>query len=217
MPFMVDVNSSGSGRGATAHRLANSRTNEQMECLIYYSDPYSGRVYGTSFDYGRQTFSDVFVAVGTDLIYGLCEFQVANAIVPSPTTVGLCGRFRRTENYDPANYYTMIFMSTDGRTFSLERNSLINWEGLDYHVIHDYVNDQFNFCDEGIYAHTDPTWWILHPKSQTLTIPSEDIVDFSDTNLQTAKLSLKAGDEYYADHEYVVRNIHYSIAHAGLP
>lgn len=92
-----------------------------------YFTHYNGEVRGIS--YRNSTWSDIFVAVPSDL----SSFNIVNSFVNSSGEIFLCGNFVRTGDFI-GNSYLLMLKSIDGKVFTLDANKLVTISDRRYFV-----------------------------------------------------------------------------------
>ena len=171
--------------------------------FIYVSNCQKGWVEGVCWDSVNDTWSDIFIAIPTELLTSLCEFRIANAYTANDV-IYISGQFNRTDSLDDVQPCTLICASEDGRTFSLDRFTLVSDAGYRFHAIVANNTLYLGNCNRVCYS---PVTYVFNGNGTghtSLSIPRGDIVSFSDSSMSKARLSIKAGDEAYAQNTYII-------------
>lgn len=94
--------------------------------FVYISNALTGMVEGVSFDKTSGRWSDIFIAVPTDLDVSLCETRIGNAYVQD-NTIYLIGQLDFIEEAEDSEdvKYTLLMRSTNGKNFTCDRSSAI--------------------------------------------------------------------------------------------
>ena len=194
-----------SGQERTALSLAtySGAINFGGDIYVYLSNPYNGSVEGIRWDSSSKLWSDIFLAVATDLRSSLCEFRACNAYARNGTAY-LVGQFRRTENVGTNSTYTMVLSSSDGKTFSLDGFTLVSQLGYRFLAA---VGEGRLFVANSNRVSSDLLTYVFDGTSGSggliMDIPMQDFISFRESDVSNASLRLKAGDDYYAYHSYV--------------
>jgi uncharacterized protein YodC (DUF2158 family) len=94
--------------------------------FIYITNAFSGMVEGCYYDTDTGTWSTIFTVLATDLQVSLCEFRISNAFERNGT-IFMAGQFRRTDSLDDTiQPHSLVLFSTNGKTFSVNRNTLVS-------------------------------------------------------------------------------------------
>lgn len=166
--------------------------------FIYMSNLYDGTVQGVSYNVDSGAWSDVFVAVPTEKENSLCETRIVNSFVRNGIAY-LVVQFRRTENIDDTVPYTMILSSTNGYNYAIDRFSLVS--NIGYRFCGLVANSKLYLancnrqCSSDLVYSFNGTSGSGH-LSTALSSPG-DILSFSDNSLETASMSVAAGNELF--------------------
>lgn len=174
---------------------------------VYISNAATGVVEGMYYDPDVGTWSDIFIAMPTDLEVSLCEFRISNSFTRN-NKIYLVGQFIRTDVYESGVPYTLILASEDGKTFSIDRFTLVSDIGYRFlatvgsnNVL--YIGSCNRVCDA-------PSTWLFDgddfSTSPKLTLLMDDIVSVSANDNGTLSVELKSGDEVYIDHAYITED-----------
>jgi hypothetical protein len=204
-PKAVDYTStSGSERSALSIATFSGAVEFGGKVYVYISNPATGAVEGISWDTSSKVWSDIFTAVSTDIQSSLCEFRVSNAYARNGTSY-LIGQFRRTENVGTDYAYTMVLSSQSGRTYSLDGFTLVSQLGYRFLAT---VGEGRLFIGSCNRVSSDLLTYVFDGTSGSdglyMDIPMTDIITFRESNVTQNELRLRAGDDYYAYHQYLV-------------
>ena len=103
----------------------------------YFSYP-SGEVKGIHLDNNGE-WSDIFTAIPKDL----SVFKIGNAFVDEYERIHLCGQFQRVDEYgafSSDSVWNLLVWSDDGKTFSMDRNTLFSLMGNRFVVLPESYN-----------------------------------------------------------------------------
>jgi len=185
------------GLFSTAFRLGN-------RIFVYISNASSGMVQGVFYDLDTQVWSDVFVALPTDLDVSLCEFRIANSFVRN--NVGyMVGQLIRTDIYETDQPYTLILSTDDGRNFDISRFSFV--ANLGYRFLGTVGTDNNLYLGNCNRICQEPSTWVFDGDDDSTSpmtdIPMSDILSV-EFNADDMTLTLKSGNEA------VLENTHFS-------
>lgn len=173
------------------------------EIVSFVSNPHNGSVEGVAWNTVTHVWSDIFVAVSTDLQSSFCEFRIANAYSYHGTGY-LVGQFRRTENIGTDSVYSLILSTQDSRIFSLASYALVSKLGYRFLALSYNGRLYIGNCNR---VSSRPLTWVFAGSSGSegliLDIPTDDFISFRDSNSQQSEFNLRAGNDYYAFHSYV--------------
>ncbi|MHA2084005.1 MAG: hypothetical protein ACXABD_09645 [Candidatus Thorarchaeota archaeon] len=199
----TDLTTSGSERSALSLATFSGAVEYDGKIFVYLSNPQTGAVEGISWDISSKVWSDVFVAVATDIKSSLCEFRVCNAFAHNGTAY-LVGQFQRTENVGTDYVYTMVLSSQDGRTYSLDGFTLVSQLGYRFLA---KVGEGRLFIGNCNRVSSGLLTYVFDGTSGSggliMDIPMEDFITFREANVAQNELRLKAGDDFYAYHSYM--------------
>lgn len=204
--------------------------NGGSEILCYYTSGsgFYGNVTGTSL-LPDGTWVDFFEAVPADL----SEFAISNAVIAPNGTVHLGGRFKRidvTGAFASSTLYYLDLWGEDGRTFSLDRFTLVGigdediygssgppgtaWQWQMAFIQNDSASLMF-LWDCGRYAYTNTSWCQAGTRAQSIEIPNYDIKGLSGSPVGEWGIKLSNGGENYVD-EPLIRVGNKIILEVGL-
>jgi hypothetical protein len=172
--------------------------------FIYVSNCQKGWVEGIYWDSTNNQWSDIFIAVPTELQTSLCEFRISNAYTHEEV-IYLVGQFNRTDNIDTGSLpFTLLSYSTNGKVFALDRFTLVSELGYRFLAT---VGDGDLYLGNCNRVCRSPVVYTFNGEGTghiSLNIPGTDIVSYTDSSLTSARMEIKAGDEVYAQHAYVI-------------
>jgi molybdopterin-binding protein len=172
--------------------------------FFYVSNCQKGWVEGIYWDSTNNHWSDIFIAVPTELQTSLCEFRVSNVYVHEEV-IYLCGQFNRTDNIDDTSLpFTLLLYSTSGKVFALDRFTLVSELGYRFLATVGDGNLYLGNCNRVCHSPVVYTFNGTGTDHISLSIPGADINSYSDTSMSSARLELKAGDDVYAVHSYII-------------
>jgi len=93
--------------------------------FAYISNASTGFVEGIYYDTITGVWSDIFVAIPTDLDISQCSIKISN-VYERNDMIYMCGQFERIDSLAGGNIYTLLMYSSDGKTFSLDRFVLVS-------------------------------------------------------------------------------------------
>lgn len=201
--YPIRVISSGSGRTMREQALCSGAAELDNKVFVYSSNQSSGMVEGMYYDKDTGVWSDIFNVLPTDLDVSLCEFRISNVYTHNGTLY-MCGLFNRTDNIDDdAQPYSMLLYSQNGKTFSIERNTLVS--DIGYRFLARVGNNKLYLgnCNRVCY---EAVTWLFDGTSGSgamATISADDIKSFTDRDLGSGTMKVRAGKEEYFDHEYL--------------
>jgi hypothetical protein len=192
--------SSGSGRSLEEMALFSGAAKLDNKIFVYISNVANGYVEGMYYDLDTATWSDVFTALPTDLDVSQCEFKIAN-VYNHNDTLYMCGQFNRLDNLSTATVYSLVLSSTDGRTFSLDRHTLVS--NIGYRFLARVADNKLFLanCNRVCY---DNVTWVFDGQSEVegemVTIPGTHVKTVSYQGSGSCTVTLKTGTEQYFDH-----------------
>lgn len=163
--------------------------------FAYLSNALTGSVQGIRWDSTSKAWSDIYVAVASDIEASICEFRVANCYAIG-STIYMAGQFKRNENVDDDVAYTMILRSTDGRVFSMDRFGLVS--DLGYRMLAGFYNEDLHVASCNRISRQDATW-IFGGTTLSLEVPQSRISSITDTDLSRLDVSLGNASELYSN------------------
>jgi hypothetical protein len=166
----------------------------------YLSNALTGGIEGIRWDSDSKVWSDIFVAVTSDLKASICEFRISNCYVVGDI-VYMAGQFQRNENVDEELAYTMILRSTDGKVFSLDKFSLVS--DLNYRFLGAFYEDKLYISSCNRICKSTATW-IFGGDTLYIEIPSARLGSISDADLSRIEIDLGDAGEEYMDHAYMI-------------
>ena len=177
---------------------------------FYVSNNQKGWVEGIYWDSSNDRWSDIFIAVPTELLTSLCEFRISN-VYAKDNVIYLCGQFERTDNVDESQPLSLLLYSRSGKTFALDRFTLVSCLGYRFQAT--VANNMLYLgnCNRVCKSSVVYTFNGDGTGHQSLDIPSSDIHAFSDSSLNRARIDLRAGDEVYAQHSYITQGSRISV------
>ena len=186
------------GIASGAARLGNN-------IYAYITNASSGMVEGMYYNLDNGAWSDIFTVLPTDLDVSLCSFKIANVYAHNGT-IYMCGQFVRTDAMDASQPYSLLLYSTDGRTFAIDRFTLVSNIGYRFlaHVGSD-DNLYLGNCNRVCY---DEVTWVFDGATGTagkvLHLTETHIKEINDHDLAGVSITLRAGKEEYFDSDCVV-------------
>jgi hypothetical protein len=129
------------------------------KCIFYATDAAAGCVYGLVYNLFKNTWSDVFVAVPSDL----SAFKILGAMYEG-SKYCLYGQFGRQgasfHDYDSSKnpdvpIYNMLMKSIDGKIFSLDKTDLVSTLGDGGYIFINEENDKIIMASLNRYAVED--------------------------------------------------------------
>lgn len=200
--YPTQVISSGSGRTMREQALCSGAAILDDRVYVYSSNQSNGMVEGMYYDKTTGVWSDIFNVLPTDLDVSLCEFRVSNVYTHNGT-IYMCGLFNRTDNVDDAQPYSMLLYSANGKTFSIERNTLVS--DIGYRFLARIGNDKLYLANCNRVCYEAVTWLFdgTSGSGAYVDISGNDIKSFSDKDVSSGMLKLRAGKEEYFDHAYL--------------
>lgn len=167
--------------------------------FVYMTNAFSGMVEGAYYDLDTAGWSDIFTVLPTDLKVSLCEFRVCN-VYQHNGTLYMAGQFRRTDNLNTSDQpYSMLLKSTNGKTFSINRPTLVS--NIGYRFLARVGNNRLYLgnCNRVCLA---PVTWFFDGETGTsgtvINISEDDIKGFTDSSLaKCTNLNLRSGLEQY--------------------
>ena len=121
-------------------------------------------------------------------------------------TIYLSGQFGRDDAYEGQEPYSLLLYSQDGKTFSIDRFTLVS--DIGYRFLSKVGSDNNLYlgnCNRVCYS---PVTWVFDGVNGTnaleLDISGDDIKSISDTDLTSCSISLRSGQEEYYDSTYLV-------------
>jgi hypothetical protein len=166
--------------------------------FVYMTNAFSGMVEGIYYDTDTSLWSDIFVTLPTDLQVSQCEFRVSN-VYEHNGSLYMCGQFDRTDNLTGTEPYSLLLFSVNGRTFSINRNTLVS--NIGYRFLARVGDDDHLYlagCNRVCYE--DITWvfdGINGTAGVKTEISEDDVKGYSDSDLSRSTLTLRSGLEKY--------------------
>ena len=115
-------------------------------------------------------WSDTFTAIPQDL----SVFKIGNAFVDSNERIHLCGQFQRVDEFDAfssSSIWNLLCWSDDGKTFTLDRNTLFSLMGQRFVVLQEGTN--IHFASLNRYAHDTATYSSIYENTDSLLLRGE--------------------------------------------
>ena len=166
---------------------------------VYSTDMDTGEVRGVEHNGYKDLWSDSFIALPADL----SRFNVTNAIV-SMGYIHLAGQFLRTDDLADAKVYSLLLRSTDGKTFSWDRFTLLSSLGFLFQVGLDSGGKTLYASDRNSVGTASASYLLVNAPIGEVTLePPDDIVSFSSGSPESASLQVKGADESYYDHAVI--------------
>jgi hypothetical protein len=204
--FPTEVQWSGSGRALIDLGTYSGALQLGNRIFVYISHASKGTVEGTYYDLDTGSWSDVFTVVPTELQTSLCEFRVANAYSRNGTAY-LCGQFNRTDIFGTGKVYSLLLYSQDGKTFSVDRLTLVS--DIGYRFLARVGSDNNLYLGNCNRVCKAPVTWVFDGTNGTSgrvkTLTGDEIKNFSDDDY-SGTLSLKSGNEALLDDPDVINN-----------
>ena len=171
----------------------------------YISNALTGMVEGISLDKSTGKWSDIFVAVPTDLDVSLCETRIGNAYVKD-NTIYLIGQLSFIEGADEGDNtvsFCLLMRSTNGKNFTCDRSSAIT--NLNYRFLAKCENSlvyisSCNRIGKGIVT------YIHSPESDSQYYSYEitnKISEVTFTNRENARFSFADASKLLLNHEWM--------------
>lgn len=218
-PYMI-------GPGVGYYRY--SRTMEDMakfstgaklgeKIFAYMSAAFSGMVNGIFYDPATETWSDIYIAIPTDLSVSLCEFSLTNSFVRNDK-IYMCGLFNRTDFFGDSVPYALVSSSDDGMVFSIDRFALVSNIGYRFYA-HVGTDNRLYLANCNRVSSKPSTWVFDGHDLETSPVTELDmgqIVRYSVTGVDSMEIELKGGEEFYVEHPHmmegsrIVLNVGYS-------
>ena len=184
--------------------MSSCATQIGTEVFAYISNCSVGSVEGIVLSLVSLSFSDIFIAIPSELSASMCEFRCNNAYVVDGA-VYIVGQFIRHENAEGYTPYSLISKSTNGRNFSVDPNTLVSVQG--YRLLGYCRNDVLYVGGCNRTAFDDATYYFLgssgSPGPQAVDINDIDIVGFSDSSEASAQTQLRAGNHALMFHDFM--------------
>jgi hypothetical protein len=195
-PFFVD---NGSQRTLASLAVFSGALKLGNKIFVYASNHQKGCVEAIAYDTTNGTWSDIFIALATDILVSQCEFRVANAYTHNGTAY-LCGQLTRTDAVNPV-YRSLLLSSDNGKTFSLDSFTLV--ANIGYRFLGHVANDKLYLGNCNRVCKDDVTWLFdgVNGTGVKIDIPWSDIHNFNATDCESASMTLVAGERYYVDTE----------------
>lgn len=173
--------------------------------FVYMSNASMGTVDGMYYDTQTGEWSDTFIALPTDLEVSLCEFRISNAYERNGTAF-LCGQFIRTDIYEGGQPYSLILASTNGKTFSIDRFTLVS--DIGYRFLARVGSDNELYLGNSNRVCFTPVTWVFDGVNGTngvkVDLTESHIKSVSDTDLNRLTMEFKSGAEDYFDSTSIV-------------
>jgi hypothetical protein len=180
---------------------------ENNTCYYYITDPFSGCVYGMSYNIATRSWSDVFVAIPSDLSF----FMINNAIYTNGKYL-LSGQFGRQgatfvefDRNSLVPVYNQLLSSIDGKIFSYERAVLVSTIGDNAITFLSMDNSKVIYASLNRYA-SDANIPAYGYTANSLEISQNEILAFTlsessgDANMQVA---IANGHDQYSNEPYL--------------
>lgn len=178
-----------------------ARLGNKTYCFM--SNASMGNVEAVYYDYDTNTWSDIYVALPAELEVSQCEFRIAN-VYERNGTIYMAGQFIRTDAYEGQNPYTLILYSEDGKTFSIDRFTLVS--NIGYRCLAAVGDGKLFISSCNRVAYDDLTW-VFAGKNGTdylhTHLSESQIIAASDNSLNQLNLTVIAGKEEYFNSEYL--------------
>ena len=186
--------------GHTYTRFTATKLGDKV--FAYVTDPKTGAVMAKVLDTGTvsggRNWSSTFTAVPSDM----SEFWPSSCFVANGK-VHMSGIFRRTEDFASGNYYNLLMSSNDGRSFSMDRFTMVtNLPGMYACCTSGTV--LYGMCCGGVGE--SPANYVVGSPTASLVIPDEDILTIN-YNVQSpggqGAIKVANGDRTYDDNTYL--------------
>lgn len=204
--FMLyrEVAWSGSGRALIDLGTYSGALQLGNKVFVYMSNAPRGSVQGTYYDFDTGQWSDIFTALPTELQTSLCEFRIANAYSRNGTAY-ICGQFARTDIYGTGKVYSLLLYSPDGKTFAVDRLTLVS--DIGYRFLSRVGSDNNLYLGNCNRVCKAPVTWVFDGTNGTSSVKEvltdEHIKSFEDSDY-SATLTLKSGNEAFLDNANIV-------------
>ena len=166
------------------------------DVFVYMTDIKEGQVMGVVYEDTDDLWTDSYVALPSDL----CRFCITNSRTANGY-IHMAGQFHRTDDLADAQVYSLALRSSDGKTFTWDRFTLIAKLGYQFHI--DYNGDTFYASDRNsVGTSTLSYFWVTTPGTRVTLQPPSDIIEFS-MNDHNATLRVKGYDETYLSHAVI--------------
>ena len=168
---------------------------------VYSTDLDTGEVRAVEYTAHKQSWSDIYVAIPADL----SRFDVTNAVV-TKDSVHLAGHFHRTEDHSDAQAYSLVLRSTNGRTFSWDRFSLLSELGYYFHIATNNTEKVLYASDRNAVGVADMSYFFHRTPLHRVTLDetNSSMIAFN-TNAENASLILACADEEMIDNETIAK------------
>ncbi len=201
---------------------------DNYRTVCYISNPITGGVDGVSVT-TDNCWSDIFVAIPSDIDADMSEVRIINAFWAK----GIASS--ESESTEPMNYivasyrnnmldtndvemtqdgtgiedtndpYTIICMSRDGLTYSMNRFSLVSDDPYRYQVLLDEVGKRLVFVNTNAAAYEDAHYVFLgdtrgntgYVNTNATELTDNDLLSYSDKSQQSASLRLATGNDWF--------------------
>ena len=184
-----------------------ARLGNKTYCFM--SNASMGNVEAVYYDYDTNTWSDIYVALPAELEVSQCEFRIAN-VYEHNGTIYMAGQFIRTDAYEGQNPYTLILYTEDGKTFSIDRFTLVGGGNIGYRCLATVGGDSpvslyISSCNR---IASSAVTWVFDGKNGTdyihTHLSESQILSASDSNLNQLNLSVISGKEEFFNSAYLI-------------
>ena len=139
------------------------------------------------------SWSDYLVAVPEDLSI----FEIGNVFVHNDRFF-MCGKFYRKEDFESNTKYTLLLWSDDGKTFSIDRRTLVSL--VDLRFLAAMCGDEIAFSASNRYNKEIGTYRILGEAAPSVNITLDNTGGSASAGWTA---NVKASDELYLDNEFL--------------
>jgi len=170
--------------------------------FFYMTNPADGSVKATMLHTSPEyVWEDFFTAIPSDL----SEILVHNAYLDGSNIVLSCS-FRRTEEFELDQTYSLLLTSRDGRSFSMGRNTLISKQGYQMYCCR-ADTDAAGTVSALFMANTGRMSWETALDGTPDLEISDDVLSFVEENREnggpSGTLRIANGDGAYIDNAYL--------------
>lgn len=172
--------------------------------FAYMSNSKNGSVEGVYYDKDTETWGDIFTAVLTDLDVSLCEFRISNTYSHNNTAY-MCGQFYRLDGVDDAEPYTLLLYSNNGKTFSIENNTLVS--NIGYRFLATVGASTLYLSSANRVCSADVTWVFDGAEGfgRMASLDEADIKGIDDQNSTGVNVTVRSGMEEFFDSQDIVK------------
>lgn len=205
-PSIVDWDNSDRTMESMAQFSAGAKLGS-TKIFIYMSDAATGIVNGMLYDTTLGVWSDIFVAMPTELEVSLCEFRVTNAFERN-SKIYLVGQFIRTDVYETGKPYTLILSSENGNIFNIDRFTQVSDLGYRFFATVG-TNGYLYLASSNRVCQAQSTWYFdgtTLGSSQKTSIDMDDTISISGKDASELTITMRAGNEVYIDHAHFVED-----------